>query len=49
MAAVSNKFKINGSLRTFSAATYNRLRERITNLSKGVCEGYGAKAEVEFG
>lgn len=48
VASVSNNFKIQGSLRTFSTLSYEILKNKITNLATNLCLSYGAKAKIEF-
>ena len=45
---VSDAFRIEGSVRTFSLDAYEKLKERITNLSNAISLSFGAKAELNF-
>ena len=45
---VSSHFSILGNIRTFSIDSYEKIKNRISNLSQSMCSSYGAKATVSF-
>ncbi|SNZ03391.1 amidohydrolase [Terribacillus aidingensis] len=45
---IPDSAKIIGTMRSFSTEAVQTIQEQITKLTKGICESFGATAEVDF-
>lgn len=45
---IPDSAKIIGTMRSFSAEAVQTIQEQISKLTKGICESFGATAEVDF-
>jgi len=39
---------LKGTVRTYSKKLYESVPEKLKNLANGICEGFGARAEIEY-